>query len=137
MRPIWPSRVRDDTADVRLAEGEHRAVDERRGGEDEDERAEVLDRLGEVGQDDPDEPEDGGLRDDAGEDRRDLGRRLCVGEAKPAVERQQRRLDGEGGEEAEEDPVVRARADLRELECALRDPERDDRASMCSEPTIV
>ena len=120
-------RVRDDAADVGLAEREHGAVDERRGGEDEHDLAKVLDGLREVRQHDPDEPEDRGLRDDAREDRRQLGRRLGVGGAQPAVEREQRRLHRERGEEAEEHPVVVARSDLGQEERPLRDPERDDR----------
>jgi hypothetical protein len=109
-----------------LPEGEHRPVDERRGSQDEDEVAEVVDRPGEVRQDDPYEPEHGGLRDNAREERGHLRRRLRVRRSQPAVEREQRRLDGERGEEAQEHPVVRARADVGEEERALRDPERDD-----------
>ena len=78
-------------------------------------------------QHDPDEAEDGRLRDDAREQRRDLGRRLGVRGAQPAVERQQRRLHRERDGEAEEDPVVAARAGVDEAERALREAERDDR----------
>ena len=87
----------------------------------------LVDRAREVGHHDPDEPEDGGLRDDAGEHRRDLGRRLRVGGAEPAVERQQRRLHRERDHEAEEDPLVPARPRVDQAERALGEPEDDDR----------
>ena len=89
---------------------------------------------GKCGQHDPDEPEDRRLRDDAGEQRGDLGRRLGVGRAQPAVEREQRRLDGEGDEEAEEDPVVAARPGVDQAERALREPEDDDRGEHQQRP---
>jgi len=46
------------------------------------------------------------------------------------VEREERRLDREGGDEAEEDPVARALADLHEVESVLRQPVDDDRLTV-------
>ena len=43
------------------------------------------------------------------------------------MERKERRLDGECGDEAEEDPVAAARAGLHEVKGALRKAERNDR----------
>ena len=82
----------------------------------------MLCRLRELRDRDPQEAVGGGLRDDAGEDRRDLRRRFAVGIRQPAVQREQRRFDGEGRDEAEEDPVARAGADLDEVERVLREP---------------
>ena len=120
-------RVRDHAAHVRLAEREQRAVDEARRGEHEHDRAPALDRPREVPQHDPDQPEDGGLGDDAREQRGDLGRSLGVGGAQPAVERQQRRLHRERDHEAEEDPLVAARARVDQVERPLGEAEDDDR----------
>ena len=61
----------------------------------------------------------------------------CVRSPQPAVEREERRLDREGGEEAEEDPVVRARAAALERERALLTPKATIEASISSEPAIV
>ena len=70
----------------------------------------------------------GGLRDDAGEHGCHLGRRLAVGVGQPAVERPERRLDGEGGREAEEDPRARsAPAQLRHVERPGIEAGGDDR----------
>ena len=130
-------RVRDHAAHVGLAEREQRAVDEARRGEHEHDSAPVLDRPREVPQHDPDETEHGCLRDDAREERGDLGWSLGVGGPQPAVERQQRRLDREGDEEAEEDPVVAARARVDQAERALGESEATIDASISSEPAIV
>ena len=68
----------------------------------------------------------------------DLGRRLAVGVRQPAVEREERRLDGERGREAEEDPVVR-----RSCPSSIRSnvpccsPKTMIDASISSEPAIV
>ncbi len=69
----------------------------------------------------------GDLRDHAREQPGDLGRGFAVGVGEPAVEGPDRRLDGEGDREAEEQPVVRAGVDLCEVECALLEPVDDDR----------
>ena len=119
--------VRRHAADVGRAEGEQRRVDEPDRREREDRRLEVVDRLGELPDHDPQQAVDRRLGDDAGEDRRHLRRRLAVGLDEPAVEREDRRLDGECDQEAEEDPVVRGDARVDERERVLREPEDDDR----------
>ena len=120
-------RVRDHAAHVGCAERQERAVDEADRGQHEDRRLEVVRRLGELGDRDPQEAVRGHLRDHAREQARDLGRRLAVGVRQPAVEREERRFDGEGDREAEEQPVIRARPHLDEVERALLDAEDDDR----------
>ncbi len=112
-------RVRDDTAHIGLAEGEDRAVDEARRGKHEHHGAPALDRPGEVPQHDPDQAVDGRLRDHAREQRGDLGRRLGIGGAQPTVEGEQRRLHCECDEEAEEHPLVPARAGVDQVERPL------------------
>ena len=82
---------------------------------------------GKCRQHDPDETEHGGLRHHAREERGHLGWSLGVGGPQPAVERQERRLDRERDEEAEEDPVVAARARVDQAERALGQTEHDDR----------
>ncbi len=120
-------RVGDHATEIRRTEGEQRSVDEPRAGEDEDESREVVRRLRELRDSDSQEAVDRRLRDDRGEHRRHLYRRLAVRERQPAVEREERRLDREGDREAEEDPDVVARPRLGERERPLRHPERDDR----------
>ena len=120
-------RVGQHSAQVGRTEREQRAVDEPDRREDEDRHGEVVGGLGELRDRDPDEAVDGRLRDDPGEHRRDLRRRLAVGVEQPAVEGEERRLDRERDREAEEDPVVRARAPVDERERPLRDPVDDDR----------
>src|SRR5439155_2846644 len=100
--------VRDHPAHVGSAKGEQRPVDEPRDREREDPNTEVVEGPGELPEADADEAEDRRLRDDTGEDGRDLGRRLAVGGGQPAVQREERRLDGEGDREAEEEPVATA-----------------------------
>ena len=120
--------VRRHGADVRGAEREQRAVDEARSAAN----ARIAfwkscDRLGKHRDHDPQQPVDGRLGDDAGEDRRDLRRRLAIGVDQPAVEGEDRRLDREGGEEAEEEPLVGGRSQGEQRERPLREPENDDR----------
>ena len=100
-----------------------------------DEPAEVVDGL-EVREHDPDEVEDGRLRDDAGGARPPRAAPPCT-RAQPAVEGQERRLDREGGQEPEEDQVVRARPDLGEEEVPCEMPNAMIEASISSEPAIV
>ena len=119
--------VGDDAADVGRPEREQRAVDEPDRGEDEDRDAEVVGRPRELDDRDAQEPVGGDLRDHAGEQPGDLGRRLAVGVRQPAVERPERRLDREGDREAEEEPVVRARPHLRQVERPLLQAVDDDR----------
>ena len=83
-------------------------------------------RLRELRDRDPQEAVGRSLRDDAGQDRRHLRRRLPIRVRQPAVEREQGGLDRERRDEAEEDPVARARSDLDEVEGVLRQPVDDD-----------
>ena len=120
-------RVRGHRADVGSPEREQRPVDEPDSREGEDVRLEVVDGLGELRDHDSQEPVDGSLRDDAGENCGHLGRRLAVGLDEPAVEGEDRRLHRERGEEAQEDPLVRRRTRVDQRERPLREPEDDDR----------
>jgi hypothetical protein len=120
------ARVGDDAAEVRRAEREEGAVHETDRRQGEHDVSPVRDRLGEVRDDDAQKAVRRGLRDDAGEERRDLGRRLPIGVRQPAVEREDRRLDREGDGEAQEDPSARARSHRVQVEGALVEPEGDD-----------
>ena len=124
---LGEARVGDHPAHVGRAEGEQRAVEEPDRRQHEDRHAEVVHRLRELRDHDPQEPVDRRLRDDAREHRGDLGRRLAVGVRQPAVQREERRLDRERDREAEEDPGVRARLDLVEVEGALVEAVHDQR----------
>ena len=121
----------DEYATIPRRSGERnastRAVDEPRAREDEDEAREVVGRFGELRQADAQEAVDRRLRDDRREHRGDLDGRLAVRERKPAVEREERRLDRERDREAQEDPDVVARPRVGQRERALRDAERHDR----------
>ena len=122
-------RVGDDAADVGRAEGEQRAVDERRSrrARGSDVRQSCV-GPGNLRDRDPQEARRRPTFEITPESsRRDLGRRLAVGVGQPAVERPERRLDREGDREAEEEPVVRLVPDLRQVERALLEPEDDDR----------
>ena len=120
-------RVGRHAADVGRAEREQRGIDQPDRREGEDRRLELVDGLRELRDHDPEQAVDGRLGDDAAEDRGHLRRRLAVGVDEPAVEGEDRRLDREGDQEAEEDPVVRGDARVDERERVLREPERDDR----------
>ena len=120
-------RVSDDAAHVGGAEREQRAVHEPDRGEHEDRHPEVVRRSRELADRDPEEAVGSHLRDHAGEEGRHLGRRLAVGVGQPAVERPERRLDGERDREAEEEPVVRARRHPRQVERSLLQAVDDDR----------
>ena len=104
------ARVRDHAAHIGRAEGEERGVDEPDRGEDEQRRAPVLGGAGVERDGDGQEAVRAGLRDHAGEDGGHLRRRLAVGVGQPAVEGEERRLDGERDREAEEDPGARSLA---------------------------
>ena len=120
-------RVRDHAADVGGAEREQRAVDQPDGREDQQRRPKVLRRPWKLRDRDAQEAVGRSLRHDPAEHRGDLRRRLAIGVRQPAVEGEERRLDGERDRKAEEDPVRRARTGVDEIERALREPEHDDR----------
>ena len=122
------ARVRDHAADVRRTEGEQRAVDETDRGQRQDRHPQVGCRAGEQDDGDVEEAVRGGLRDDAGKHARHLRRRLAIGGREPAVEREDRCLDGERHHEAEEQPCRAAcGSQLRDVERPLREAEHDDR----------
>ena len=120
-------RVHDDPAEVGCAEREQRPVDQRDRREDEDRYAEVVHRAREVRDRDSEHPVQAGLSDDPREDAGHLGGRLAVRDREPAVQRENRRLDREGDEEAEEQPGGRASRQLGQVEGALLHADHDDR----------
>jgi hypothetical protein len=128
-------RVGDHAAQVGRAKREQRPVDEPDRRERQDRHAEVARRAGELRDRDPEEAVGRRLRDDAREHGGHLRRRLRVRVAQPPVQREERRLDGERGGEAEEDPVAPARADVDQVERPLREAVDDDRGQHQQRPS--
>ena len=101
-------RVAEDQPRVRLRERHQRAVEDREQREHEQDRLEVVDRVGEQRQHDAQEAVGGDLGDHAGEDGQRRQRHRPVGVGHPAVEREGRHLDQERERERDEDPLLRA-----------------------------
>ena len=126
---LGEARVGDDAASVGLAERDQRAVEEAGKREPEQQPAPVVRRPGKERHREGQEAVCARLRDDARQQRRHLGRRLSVGRREPAVQREERRLDAEGGCECEEQPrgLVRVGDQRLPLERAGRDSQVGDR----------
>ncbi len=95
-------RVGDEALEVALDRGDDRPVDDPDGPEAEQEGRQGHDRPREQGEVEADDAVGAQLGHDAGEEDRTGGGRLAVGVGRPGVEREDRRLHGEGGREGQE-----------------------------------
>ena len=98
---------------VALPHRQQRRVEDADHGQDEHERCEVARRVGEQRQAVAQEAEGAHLVEDADEQHGATDRRLRRGVGQPGVQRDQRRLDGEGDEEAQEQQLLHAGVDLQ------------------------
>ena len=89
---------------VALHGGHHGAVHDAHNAEGQEDRSEVMRRLGEQVQTEPQEPVGAQLEQHPGQDHRSGGRGLGVGIRQPGVEREDRDLHGEGQSEGQEHP---------------------------------
>ena len=120
-------RVAGDQADVGLRERHHRAVEDRGQRDQHHHLLELRGRLGKQRQHHPQEAVGADLREHRGEQDQHRQRRRAVGVRHPAVDREGRHLDQEGGGEEAEDPLLAAAREQVLLQHRDREAELADR----------
>ena len=105
--------VGDEPVEVVLGDGGQAAVDDGDDRQNQDHRGGPAGGLREDRQDQGDHAEGADLVQDADEQHRGAGGGLLSGVGQPGVDRDQGRLDGEGDEEGQEDPVPGGRGDVQ------------------------
>ena len=105
--------IGDEAFHVVLGEGEHRAIEDADDAERHGHRREGGRRRGEKRDGETQQTVGAGLQKQAGENDAAGGRRLGMSIGQPGMKRHDGQLHGEGDEEAEHEPHLRRRAELR------------------------
>ena len=117
-------READQAQDVVLADGDQRAVDDRDQREHDHDRRRPLRGVGQQPEAEPQHAEGADLVEDADQQHRGAGGRLLGGVGQPGVDREHRRLDREGDEEADEQPALGDRVDVDRGQVAEQEARR-------------
>ena len=104
-------RVGHQALHVALTDGQQGTVEDADHGKRQHQRGEVARGIGEKRDAVADQPEGADLVEHADQQHRAADRSFGTGIGKPGVERKERRLDGEGEEEAEEEQLLDAPGD--------------------------